>query len=175
MKILRQPTVERRSNDIAILINIPLTDAAEAEKFCSGIKEGEYRLSASKVRQKRSLNANSYCWLLCEKIAQKLGTTKTDVYRQAIREVGVFHDMAVMAKDIEEVTRVWESNGIGWFVETFDSRIPDCVRIRCYHGSSLYNTKEMARLVDYINEEAHSLGIETEIDENIRQMMEHWG
>lgn len=174
MKILKPPTVERHGNDIVILLNIPLTDAEEAEKFCSTIKEGEYRLSASKVRQKRSLNANAYLWTMCEMIAQKMGISKTEVYRQAIREVGVYHDMAVMAKDIEEVTRVWEANGIGWFVERFDSRLPECVRVRCYHGSSLYNTQEMSRLVDYVNEEAHALGIETEIDENLRLMMEHW-
>ncbi len=174
MKILSKPTIERIDSNLAVLINISLTDGEEAERFIESIDAGDYRLSASKIRQHRSLNANAYCWVLCDKIAQRLRTTKTAVYRHAIREVGVFHDMAVSDRDVDAVKRVWESNGIGWFTEEFHSRLFGCKRMRFYHGSSLYDTAQMSRLIDYLIDEAHELGIETETEENIRRMMEHW-
>lgn len=174
MKILKKPSISRTDSDLTILFNIALTDGEEAERFIEGIEEGDYKLSASRHRQKRSLNANNFLWAMCEQISQKLRTTRTEIYRQAIREVGVYTDMAVVTKDLAEVVRVWESNGIGWFTEQFDSTLPKCKRVRFYHGSSLYDTKQMSRLIDYIVEEAHGLGIETETEENIRLMMEHW-
>lgn len=174
MKILSKPKIIRIDSDLAVLINISLTDGEEAERFTESIEAGEYKLSASKIRQKRSLNANAYMWVMCDKIAKVLRISKTEVYRHAIKEVGVFHDMAVSDRDVDEVKRVWESNGIGWFTEEFHSRLFGCKRVRFYHGSSLYDTAQMSRLIDYINDQALDLGIETETEENIRQMMEHW-
>ena len=174
MKILKKPSISRTDSNLTILINIALTDGEEAEKFVESLEECEYRLSASRYRRKRSLNANAFLWTMCEKIADRLRMPKTDIYRHAIKEVGVFHDMAVAAKDLYEVQRIWESNGIGWFTESFDSRLENCVRVRFYHGSSLYDTKQMSRLIDYIVDEAHALGIETETEENIRRMIESW-
>lgn len=174
MKILSKPKILRIDSDLAILINIALTDGEEAEKFIEPITDGDYKLSATKHRQKRSLNANAYMWVMCEKIASVLNISKTEIYRHAIKEVGVYHDMAVAENDYPGVVRIWESNGIGWFTERFDSRIPKCVRVRFYHGSSLYDTAQMSRLIDYINEEANGLGIDTETEENIQRMMEHW-
>lgn len=175
MKIISKPKILRIDSDLAILINIALTDGEEAEKFVESIKDaGRYKLTATKNRQKRSLNANSYMWAICEKIAQKLRISRTEVYRHGIKEVGVFHDIAVAKCDADDVQRIWESNGIGWFSERFDSRLAGCVRIRCYHGSSLYDTAQMSRLIDYINDEAEALGIDTETEENIRNMLERW-
>lgn len=38
-------------------------------------------------RKKRSLSANAYCWVLCQKIAERIRfLTKEDVYRHAHRE-----------------------------------------------------------------------------------------
>ena len=94
-----------------------------------------------------------------------LGQPALDDYKQDYADDILYRD---------EVQRIWESNGIGWFTETFDSRLENCVRVRFYHGSSLYDTKQMSRLIDYIVDEAHALGIETETEENIRRMIESW-
>ena len=51
--------------------------------------ENKLNIELKKWRQKRSLDANSYCWVLCDKIAKELckdGTiiTKEDVYLSLI-------------------------------------------------------------------------------------------
>ena len=38
--------------------------------------------------RKRSLRANALMWSLCQKIANLTGTTKDDVYRDALRQAG---------------------------------------------------------------------------------------
>lgn len=58
-------------------------------------EDKEYTIKLDKVRKKRSLNANGYMWELCEQIAGKLGITKEDVYRQAIKDVGVFQTVEI--------------------------------------------------------------------------------
>ena len=38
-------------------------------------------------KKKRSLNANSYCWVLLQKLADKLHTTKEELYKKLENEV----------------------------------------------------------------------------------------
>lgn len=122
------------------------------------------------LRQKRSLDANAYMWVLCDKIADAINATKEDVYRDAIKQVGVFKDVAIVEDGTESFIELWTGRGIGNFAETFDSKLDGCKRLRLYFGSHNYNTKEMSRLIDYIVEEAKELGIETLPPDEIQRM-----
>lgn len=144
-----------------------------ADKIGS-LADKELDIDVKVHREKRSLEANSYLWKLCDLVADAIRSTKTEVYRQAIREVGVWHDMAVTEEDADEVRRVWESFGIGYFIDEFDSKLKGCKRLRFYHGSSLYDTKQMSRLIDYIIDEAKDLGIEVRSPDEIERMMKLW-
>ena len=39
-------------------------------------------IKISKYREKRSLDANAYFWVLADKLAAKLNTTKIDIYKR---------------------------------------------------------------------------------------------
>lgn len=121
--------------------------------------------------RKRSLNANSYMWVLCDEIAKIIHSTKEDVYRHAIRAVGVWQDVACTLDGLPTLIDIWTSRGVGWIVDTFDSKLDGCKRVRLYTGSHKYDTKQMARLIDYIVEEAKSLGIETMTPDELSQMI----
>lgn len=142
---------------------------------------GEYDITIEKHRARRSKDANAYMWVLADKIADKTNTTKEDVYREAIRRVGVFKDtdvfkdVAVIDKAADWLVKSWEKNGIGWFAETFDSTLYGCKKVRLYAGSSTYNTKEMSRLIDELIEEARDLDIETATPDEIARMKSTWG
>ncbi len=131
-----------------------------------------YTLTVKKTK-KRSLNANNYMWQLCDKIAYKIKATKEDVYRHAVREVGAWFDTSCDADKADDLCRAWEKNGVGWFAEPIlmGNRIAS---IRLYKGSSVYHTTEMARLVDYIVEEAKELGIETMTPDEIKRLEQMW-
>lgn len=123
-------------------------------------------------RNKRSVDANSYMWVLCDKIAETIHSTKEEVYRKAIRDVGVYTDVAIQNKAVKYLIETWTSRGIGWITDTFDSKLEDCKRVRLYKGSHLYDTKQMSRLIDYIVDEAKELGIETLTPEELERMTE---
>lgn len=65
--------------------------------------------------------------------------------------------------------------GTGWITEQVDfSQNGKFVTIRCYYGSSQYNTKQMSRLIDNLVQDCISLGIPTETPEQIEKIKSLW-
>ena len=69
----------------------------------------------------------------------------------------------------------WSKLGTGWPTEQVDFT-PDgeSVIVRAYYGSSQYNTKQMARLIDAVVEDCKSLEIETLPPDKLAAMKEEW-
>lgn len=127
-------------------------------------------------KEKRSNDANSYMWVLCDKIAQKINSTKEEVYRDAIRNVGVFEIVPIRKDAVERFTECWEHNGTGWVCDNLgESKMDGYIKIATYFGSSTYNTKEMARLVDYIVEDAKEQDIEVLPPNELQSLKDNWG
>lgn len=130
-------------------------------------------------KEKRSNDANGYCWVLCEKIAKELskdGTvfTKEDIYKDAVKQVGVFVPFIVEEKTFDTFKYIWESRGLGYQVQE-TARKDKCVRVNCYYGSSSYNSKEMSRLIELLVQEAKQYNIETKSQAEINSLLESWG
>lgn len=124
-------------------------------------------------RKKRSLAANAYMWVLADEIAKKISASKEEVYRRAIHDVGVFDSLSIRKDAAQRFIQGWEKNGLGWVAEIAgaDMRM---AYINAYYGSSAYNTEEMARLIDWLIQEAESLGIETITPKEKAMMIEDW-
>lgn len=137
------------------------------------LKDSKLSIEIKKYRKKRSLDANAYCWVLCDKIAKTIGTTKEGIYKDAISNVGTFEPMIVEERAFENFKRVWEKQGLGFLIQEV-SRKDKCVKVHCYYGSSSYNTKEMSILIDYIVQEAKQVGVETRPKEEIKSMLKEW-
>lgn len=160
---------------------ISLTVRADARELFDSLKDADVSIEIKKYRKHRSLDANAYCWVLCDKIADKLCddgeiTTKEDVYRESIREIGVYKDFPNMAPDDAKTLRhAWQMLGTGWVTEQVDySQDGECVTVRCYYGSSQYNTKQMSRLIDNLVQDCRELGIETDTPEQIEKIKSLW-
>ena len=137
------------------------------------LKDSKLSIEIKKYRKKRSLDANAYCWVLCDKIAKTIGTTKEEIYKDAISNVGTFEPMIVEERAFENFKRVWEKQGLGFLIQEV-SRKDRCVKVHCYYGSSSYNTKEMSILIDYIVQEAKQVGVETMPDKELKSLLEAW-
>ena len=129
-------------------------------------------------KPKRSLNANAYCWVLCDLIAKKITMqnaviTKEDVYRDAILNIGTFEPMIIEEKAYDNFKRIWEKQGLGFLIQEV-SRKDKCIKVHCYYGSSTYNTKEMSLLIELLVQEARELEIETKTKEEINSLLERW-
>ena len=58
--------------------------------------------------------------------------------------------------------------------EIMASKIPGCTNVICYYGSSTYDTKQMARLIDLVVEDCKQQGIETLTPEELERMALEW-
>lgn len=154
-----------------LLLNV---SGMDARRFVYGFKPGEYEIIPSKP--KRSLSANDYCWKLCTTIAEAIRSTKEDIYRDAIKDVGIYRDFhGILPEDAKTLVTAWKRQGTGWIAEQLDYE-PDGehVVIRAYYGSSVYSTKQMSRLIDWLVTEAKELGLETRPSEEINALLESW-
>lgn len=156
---------------------IPVGGDNELSKISPDI---EYEITIQKKKNKRSLNASAYCWVLCQKIAEELSktgyTSKEDVYRKAIKDCSHFSYVPVREDAIERYIQIWQGHGIGWIAEDAGEcqSLKGYHNVMCYHGSSVYTTKEMARLIDCLTDECEQLGIKLEPSEYIQSLIEGW-
>jgi hypothetical protein len=132
-------------------------------------------IKMSKFREKRSLDANAYCWVLLGKLAEKLKTPKTEIYRSLIKEIGGNSDtVCVQNKAVDSLRDGWQRNGIGWVTDTMPSKIDGCTNVVLYYGSSTYDTAQMSRLINNIVEECKLQGIETRSKEELESLLNSW-
>jgi len=134
----------------------------------------ELSVEIKPYRKKRSLDANAYCWVLCQKLSEKLNCTKEDVYKEAIRKAGQFDFIAVTETATEQFIKAWQSKGLGWYAEASESKIDGCKKVMVYYGSSVYDSKEMAHLIDYIVSECKEQGIETLPPWEVERLKKEW-
>ena len=148
----------------------------QAREMVDELKSQEkLTLKVGKFKKKRSLDANAYCWTLIGKIAEKTGVPKSEVYRQAIREIGGNYDIVCIKQEAAESLRKgWEHNGLGWQTDELLSKLDGCTNVVLYYGSSTYDTEQMSRLIDSIIADCKELGIETKPYEEIDSLIKSW-
>lgn len=140
------------------------------------LHETDVDVTVKKHREKRSLDANAYFWVLVDRLAEKTRIPKTDIYRRYIREIGGNHVMVcVIDSAVKKLRNGWEHNGLGWQTDTMPSRIPGCTNVILYYGSSIYNTRQMSHLIDMAVQDCQEQNIETLSPEKLAGMMEEWG
>ena len=145
---------------------------ADFRKTFDDLKDCEVDLKVSKKRKKRSLDANAYAWVLIDKIAEKRCLSKSEVYRNAIRDIGgVSEIVCVQNKAKQSMIDAWTHFGVGWQVDELESKIEGCTNLVLYKGSSVYDTKQMNALIDSLVQDAQSIGIETMPPEKLESLL----
>lgn len=163
---------ETRKPKISLVLDTNEIDVVEQLKNVNKLN-----VELKKWYKKRSLDANSYCWVLCDNIAKELSkngiTTKEEIYKDAILQVGTFEPFIVQEKTFENFKRIWEKQGLGFLVQEV-SRKDKCVKVNCYYGSSTYDSKEMNLLIEILVQLAKSLNIETKSKAEIDSLLNEW-
>ena len=126
----------------------------------------DVQIEIKKLSKHRSRDANAYAWALIDQIAAKIRKKKTEVYREAIREIGGVSDVVcVVDKAVDRLTAGWCKQGQGWQTEILDSKIEGCKNVVLYYGSSVYDSKQMSDLIN----------IPTITPEKEQRMLAQWG
>ena len=154
---------------------ITLSTPENLSELYDSLTDKDISFEIKQARKHRSLDANAYAWVLIDKIAAALGIPKTDVYRNAIREMGGVSDtICVMDKAVDRLRDGWAKNGVGWQTDTMPSKVAGCTNVILYYGSSTYDTAQMSRLIDLLVQDAESLGIPTLSEEQAQKMIGRW-
>lgn len=137
------------------------------------IKRKLFKLNEDKVydveikihREKRSLNANSYCWKLCTEIASAINSDKDSVYLLMLKRYGI-SDLVPISNQVP----------IDDYIKYYDieSKTDKYIWYKIYKGSSKYDTKEMSVLLNGIVSECEEMGIPTKEDLEIERMVKEW-
>jgi hypothetical protein len=132
------------------------------------------KLKFEKWREKRSLDANAYMWVLLGKIAEheSIKSTAEELYKKYIKNVGVYEIMPIKTIAVDAYINRWTRNGKGWFCEVLgESKLAGYTNVITYFGSSSYDSAEMARVIKEIIIDAKELGIQTATPEEQQKML----
>ena len=141
----------------------------------SEILEGEVDIDIVPHKEKRSLSANAYAWVLIDKIAAALHKSKLEVYQETVKDIGgVSEYVCIQDEAIDRMKKIWTSKGIGWTVEVLDSKIDGCSNLKLTYGSSVYNTQQMSLLIDHLIQDCEAMGIEYLTPDEIQNLLSLW-
>lgn len=159
-----------------MIIDVPPDQRGTVMKFLRTKKDRLYDLTIKEHREKRSLDANAYAWVLIGLIADVIRIPPNEVYRQAILNIsGNYEVIPVREEAVSKFEEVWQKQGIGWPI--FDmgkSKIPGYRNLRAYYGSSVYDTRQMSQLIENLIQDCKALGIETKSKEEIDSLLGEW-
>lgn len=157
---------------------VSFTTREHPGKLFDKLKDFMVDISIEKAEKKRSKDANAMCWALCSDIGKAITPPmdKEDVYRKAIRAVGVYTPVTVICWDVETIKERWSSHGVGWFVDVVDDAGIGKKLIHLYYGSSTYSVSEMRLLLDWLIDEAEQMEIPIPISrEEEERLLAQWG
>ncbi len=151
---------------IAVLLNgqIEITFITQKSvlKAFEGLRDKELSVIVKEYSKKRSLSQNAYMWVLMDEIGKKVNRSKEDIYKEFIKDYGVFEMLPIRNDAVEAFKRKWSAGGLGWFCEDLgESKLDGYTKLAAYYGSSTYTSEEMKRLIDAVIYDCHELGIDT--------------
>jgi hypothetical protein len=130
-------------------------------------KDKKYELK--EYKEKRSLNANSYFWVLVGKLANVMRLKKDEVYLKMLRDYGQSMLIPVLKGEKPDgyfKYHEYETSSI------LNGKEADWYRV--FKGSSEYDIKEMSILIDGIVQECKEQEIETLPERELKSLKESW-
>jgi hypothetical protein len=137
------------------------------------LKDSKLSIQAAKYRQKRSLDANAYAWVLMQKIAEAADTDKWSVYLRCLQDYSnAFTHVIVKPNAVARMKELYRT-----FVDLGEVTVNGMTghQLQVYYGSSTFDTKEMSVFIDGLVRECKDLKIETLPPEELARMKAMWG
>lgn len=158
--------------------NITVTVDSDFATTFDALKDCAVDVTIKKASKGRSKDANAFCWALCSEIGRAFNPprSKEDIYRDAIRAVGVCFQAPIPGFSLDDVMRRWEEHGTGWFAEIVDDDAPGRKLVRMYFGTSTYTVDEMKVVLDWLVDQAQQMEIPIPLSKaDEEKMLERWG
>lgn len=179
MKLKERPRIELLYDRDNLIIPFEKGNVHEMNRVVESVQDISRDITVEiKVKRKgRSLDANAYLWVLIGKLGEKLYKPDSEIYREYIKDNGVFQIIPIRKDAIDRWIQIWKSKGTGWVCEDLGAckNTPGYHNIKCYYGSSTYNSKEMSRLIDAVVADCKEQGIETLTPSELIRLKQEWG
>ena len=98
-------------------------------------------------------------------------------YKRRVKELGIFRRFKIEKDNVNTFEKMWTAQGIAWFCEIADTTYigdTEFKIINAYYGSSSFNSKQMARLIDGVVQDCKVYGIETKPQAEIDSLLKEW-
>lgn len=126
-------------------------------------RDKQYEIKEHK--EKRSLSQNAYAWKLINEIANKLNRSKEDIYMEMLKSYGQSEIVSILSSiSPAGYFKYYEPIGTG----VINNK--EFTHYKIYKGSSEYDSREMAVLIEGIIQEAEAQGIPTLTPEEVSRM-----
>lgn len=140
-----------------------------------------YTCEISQYREGRSLNANAYFHVLCDKLRQKLNMSMARCKNELITQYG---QIEYFDPDKTEAV-IYKTNAPPDYIAEREEVHMKLIRIsgengkpvyfyRVYRGSHTYDTAEMSKLIEGTIQECQQQDIETATPDELRRMLALW-
>lgn len=166
------------SDQRGVWLCLKVNEQAPARQFVMKKQNRLYDAEIKQHREKRSLDANAYFWLLAGKLSAALQIPPMEIYRQYIPDVGDnFEIVPVHEEDMDHWNRLWTDGHDGRMTVDMGPcrKITGYHNVKCYFGSSDYDSAQMARLIDMIVDDCKAQGVETLPPDKLAILKEEWG
>lgn len=141
-----------------------------------------YVCEIKEKKRKRSLNANSYFHVLCDKLRQKLNISMAHCKNLLITSYG---QIDYLDPDRTEPL-IYKTNAPPEYIQEREEVHMELIKIseekgkpvyfyRMYRGSHTYDTAEMSKLIEGTVQECVQQDIETATPDEIAKMIALWG
>jgi hypothetical protein len=173
---IRLVYTEAGTPEVVLSLRMPPKKAQEGtQKLKEIVAKGKtLDVTIEQHRKKRSLDANSYAWVIISKIAEILKTSKDEVYIEMLRRYGQREPqlISVVEDGVPAVRRATNNH----CTEIGQSELngKTFVHLAILRGSSTYTTAEMAILIDGICSDAREMGIETMTPAELESLKASW-
>lgn len=138
---------------------------AEAEKL------KDKQVEVKEIRRKRTLDANALLWACIGDISKAIMADKWDIYLAMLKRYGAFTYVVVKPEAVDMVKRQWrEAEVIGDFTVNGQK----AVQMLCYYGSSTYDSKQFAALLDGVISEMKEMGLTPPDRGEMKRTLEAW-
>lgn len=130
-------------------------------------------IEIKKHRNKRSLDANAYMWILLQKIAEEVNSDRWSVYLEMLQKYSrEFTFVICKDKAIDKLKELYRTCiDLG----EVDVNGMQGHQMQVFFGSSTFDSKAMSVLIDGVVSECKELGIETIPPAEIERMVNEWG
>ena len=150
-----------------------INEGVPVVNFLQNLFHKKLSIEAKQFREKRSNDANAYCWALMTEIARVVQSSKDEVYEEMLQKYGCLDledgkPIVITIKTGIDVKRL----GGHWKFYKSNGQFSSYLAIK---GSSEYDSKEMSHFVDMVVSEAKELDIPTDTPSKIAELKALWG